>query len=139
MIAAAVVLIGAGTEFYHIAWGTGKAVGQFSLKWLVLFAIFVLFCAAVFAVVSAIVLRGRHTLERARWIVSMRNASAVVRLVLIALVLILPVWFLQRTMWGVVFSGLYFRILLWALMIALLSVLLTDGNEWAGWKPFLAS
>lgn len=139
MIVAAIVLIGAGIEFYHVAWDTGKAVGQFSLKWLALFAIFVLFCVAVFAVVSAIILYGGHTLERARWIVSMRNASAVVRLVLIALVLILPVWFLQRTMWGVVFNGLYFRILLWALMIALLSVLLTDGNEWAGWKPFLAS
>lgn len=135
----AVVLIGAITEFYHVAWGTGEAVGQFSPRWLALFGLFVLFCMMVFMGIIVLILRGEQILEKARWIVAIRNASMLVRIAMIALVLILPIWFLQRTMWGIVFSGLYFRVLLWMLMIALLSVLLTNDNELIDWKPFLAS
>lgn len=135
----AVVLIGAITEFYHVAWGTGEAVGQFSPRWLALFGLFVLFCMMVFMGIIVLILRGEQILEKARWIVAIRNASMLVRIAMIALVLILPIWFLQRTMWGIVFSGLYFRVLLWMLMIALLSVLLTNDNELIHWKPFLAS
>jgi hypothetical protein len=135
----AIVLIGAITEFYHVAWGTGEAVGQFSPRWLALFGLFVLFCMMVFVGGIVLILRGEQMLEKARWIVAIRNASMLVRIAMIALVLILPIWFLQRTMWGIVFSGLYFRVLLWMLMIVLLSVLLTKKNELIDWKPFLAS
>jgi hypothetical protein len=138
MIITVVILIGAGVEFYHVAWGTGKAVGEFSPRWLVLFILFVLFCLALFAGVVIATFHAQFP-ARLQRIVLFRNASALIRIVLAALVLILPIWFLQRTMWGIVFDGLYFRFLLWALMALLLSVLLTSGNELIGWKPFLAS
>ena len=35
-LSAAIVLIGAGTEFFNVASGTGSAVGAFSLTWLIL-------------------------------------------------------------------------------------------------------
>jgi hypothetical protein len=134
-----IVLSGACVEFYHIAWGTGEAVGQFSPRWLILFVLFVLFCLAAFAGILFAVLRSERFIAGARRMISRRNASALLRWTLILLVLIFPICFLQRTMYGIVFHGIYFRVLLWALMMLALSILLANDSELLTWKTFLAS
>lgn len=135
----ALLSTGACVEFYNVAWGTGEAVGEFSPRWLILFAAFVVFCAAlVTGAILAAVGHERFSNIAAR-IVSVRNKSVLARWALAALVLILPVWFLQRSMWGIVFDGIFFRALLWALMIFLLTVILAGGRELVGWHSFLAA
>ena len=44
---AAWILVEACVEFYNVAWGTGKAVGLFSPRWLILFVSFVLLLCGV--------------------------------------------------------------------------------------------
>lgn len=134
-----IVLIGAGVEFYHIAWGTGEAVGQFSPRWFLLFVFFVLFCLALFAGVWFAVLRREEFLSASQRFIALRNKFSAVSWALAMLTLIAPVWFLQRTMWGIVFDGVYFRILLWALAVFLLSFFITRGSSLLEWKPFLAA
>ena len=51
LLSAAVLLIGACTEFFHVASGTGEAVGDFSLTWLILFSAFVVFSFFIFVVI----------------------------------------------------------------------------------------
>lgn len=139
ILAASIVLLGACFEFYHIAWGTGAAIGQFSVRWLALFVFFCLFCAALFAGVLFAVFRQERFLQFFEPAIAFRNKFALARWMLAVLVLIIPVWFLQGTMWGIVFHGMFFRILLWALMAVLLAVLLTQTGDLLGWQPLLAA
>lgn len=133
------VLSGAGIEFYNVAWGTGKAVGLFSLTWLALFAFFVLFCIALYAIIGTAILDRERLSPVLPKLVSLRNRFFALRWLFIAAILILPAWFLQRTMWGIVFDGVYFRALLWFIAAFLLSVLLTHGDVLIEWKPLLAA
>jgi hypothetical protein len=135
----AILLIGAGVEFYHIAWGTGGAVGQFSPRWFLLFVFFVLFCLASFTGVLFAVLRSEKFLSVSQKFIAIRNKFSAVSWALAILALAAPVWFLQRTMWGIVFDGVYFRVLLWALTVFLLSSFITRGDSLIEWKPLLAS
>lgn len=137
--ATAYVLIGACVEFHQVAWGTGEAVGQFSPKWFVLFSLFVLFCILLFAGLMYVILRPEKFSAVAQRLVLLRNKFALVRWLLALIVILLPVWFLQRTMWGIVFDGGNFRALLWALTVLLLSVFISNGNELISWKPLLAA
>lgn len=137
--AAAWILTGACIEFYHVAWGTGEAVGEFSAKWLVLFAFFISLCIAVYAGIGVTVLDRQRSSRVLRKLIAFRNKISAFRWLFVIVILILPAWFLQRTMWGNVFDGLYFRLLLWASTVFLLSSFITHGDSLIEWKPLLAS
>lgn len=132
-------LVGACIEFYNVAWGTGKAVGEFSLRWFLLFVFFVLFCLALYAVTGLAVFQREKFLSIFQKVIAGRNKLSFFRWLLVVLFLVLPAWFLQRTIWGIVFDGVYFRILLWALTIFLLSSFITRGSSFIEWKPFLVA
>lgn len=137
--AAAWILTGACIEFYHVAWGTGEAVGEFSPRWFVLFASFVLFSLAVYTIAGLAILDREKLSLAIEKLVSFRNRLFLFRWLFIVFVLIAPAWFLQRTMWGNVFDGMYFRLLLWALTVFLLSSFITRSDSLIEWKPLLAS
>lgn len=126
-------------EFYNVAWGTGKALGQFSPSWFILFILFVLVAVAIFMGFTFAMLRPEIFSGFVQRVVSMRSRFVSVSWALAILVLILPVWFLQHTMWGIVFNGIYIRALIWGFAAFLLSVLLTRDTRLISWKAFLAS
>ncbi|GAB4497312.1 MAG: hypothetical protein OHK003_05420 [Anaerolineales bacterium] len=136
---AAWVLVGACIEFYNVAWGTGKAVGEFSPKWLVLFAFFILLNAVLYAGVGLAAFQRERFLSLFQKAITFRNKLSFTRWLLVILFLSLPAWFLQRTMWGIVFDGVYFRLLLWALVVSLLSFFITRGNSLIDWNSFLVA
>jgi hypothetical protein len=112
-----ILLYESAVEFYNVALGTGGWLGGFSLKWGVAFFAFALFCllcllAAALALWQPVRL---HLLANA--LVGWRNRLGVVRWVVVAILLCLPVWFLQYSAWGVVFSKTYTRLLIWFLAI----------------------
>ncbi|HNA88226.1 MAG TPA: hypothetical protein PK989_02915 [Anaerolineales bacterium] len=133
------VFVGACREFFHVAWGTGEAVGHFSLRWLALFVLYVLACAVFFAGIWAAFLRPEQFTKIAQPFIRFRNRFSFLRWGVAVLFLILPAWFLQRSMWGVVFDGIYFRLVLWAFNLFLLSSFLTHSESLIEWKPLLAS
>lgn len=98
LLIAAILLMGSSVEFFHIASGTGSAIGAFSLMWFVLFSVFVFLCLALWI---ALILwrRGRFSSASMR-LTSFRNKMKFWRWGLAILVLAFPVWFLQYTMWG---------------------------------------
>lgn len=138
VIVAAWISVGASAEFYNAAWGTGEAVGQFSPRWLILFVSFVLLTSAALTGVWFALFRREKFDAVFKSIISLRNRFPTITWLLAILLLVFPVWFLQRSMWGVVFNGVYFRLLLWALTVFLLAVLLTRSNNVIDWNPFLA-
>ncbi|MBK8781519.1 MAG: hypothetical protein IPO22_06875 [Anaerolineales bacterium] len=134
---AAILFIGAGVEFYHVASGTGNAVGAFSITWLLLFFVFSIFCLALFA---GIVLQRHGSLSSAfAKLISWRNGIKFLRWVIAVLVIAFPVWFLQYTKWGIVFHGFYIRALIWITVVFIFAFLASSDDTLAGWKELLAA
>ena len=126
-------------EFYNVAWDTGEAVGRFSPSWFVLFVLFTLFAVALFVGFTYAMLRPEIFNGVSQRVILYRSRFVSAAWVLAVVVLVLPVWFLQRTMWGIVFDGIYMRSLIWALTLFLLSILLTRADALISWRAFLAA
>ena len=135
----AYIVIRACMEFYAIAWGTGVWLGEFSLKWGIGFFGFVLFCILVWAGVVLIMWKPSVFGELPGKIVSLRQKMKVLRWIVVIALLAFPVWFLQYTPWGVVFSGLYFRLLLWVYVALGLAVFLKSDERLVSWSTLLAA
>ncbi|MCC6298105.1 MAG: hypothetical protein IT314_02315 [Anaerolineales bacterium] len=129
------LLTAASLEFYNITWGTGEWLGEFSLKWLVAFVLFELFCVASLWGVILTLWRNEKMSVLLQKIAHLRAKFGFARWVLGAVILILPIWILQYTAWGLVIDQ-YLRLLLWAVSAIVLGYLLTRSNdkaiEWLG-------
>jgi hypothetical protein len=118
--AAAVLLCGAVTEFYNIAWGTGSWYGEFSFKWGAGFVLFSAICAALLIACAVVLWRemGRQAAAGAQ----IRQGR--LRWALGAIVVVAPIGLLQYSPLGVVLRGPYLRVLLWVLCIVALAIIL---------------
>lgn len=132
-----ILLIGAGRDFFYVASGTGSAVGAFSPFWFMLFSAFVLFCLTLFLFLM-LWQRGKFTSAITR-LISERNKMSFLRWLFAILALVFPVWFLQYSMWGIVFHGIFIRALIWLAVIFIFSFLVSSGNELIGWKETLSA
>ncbi|MDK1081073.1 MAG: hypothetical protein QGD88_06295 [Anaerolineae bacterium] len=133
------ILIRACIEFYEIAWGTGIWWGEFSLKWGAVFFVFIVFCVLSW-IASGFVFWRQATLSGWRKrIVAFREKLGPFRWVVAIILLGFPVWFLQYTPWGIVFSGLYFRLLLWVYVALGLAIFLKFGKPLMSWLTILVS
>ena len=137
LLSAAVLLIGACMEFFHVASGTGEAVGDFSLTWLILFSAFVVFSFFIFVV---IIFWQRGTLSVASMrVTSYRNKLNFLCLIFAVLVLVFPVWFLQYTKWGIVFQEFFIRSLIWIVVVLIVAFLASKDDTLFGWKEVLGA
>jgi hypothetical protein len=133
------ILVRACIEFYNIAWGSGAWLGEFSLKWGVGFFAFAAFCVFSF-ILAALIIWKQDAL--ARWrerIIWFREKLGGFRWLVILALLVAPVWFLQYTPWGVVFSGLYFRLFLWIYVLFGLGIFLQTDARFLSWSGFLTA
>ncbi len=128
LIGLAYIFIRACTEFYDIAWGTGHWLGEFSPKWGTGFFAFVTFCIVSWFVVALIIWKHDILKKWERTIVALRKKLGIFRWLIAFALLVFPVWFLQYTLWGIVFRGLYFRLFLW-IFIALGIAVFMQANE----------
>ncbi len=134
------LLTAASMEFYNITWGTGEWLGLFSLKWFLAFVLFELFCVISLEGVILTLWRNEKMLSLLRRTARLRAKFGIVRWVSSAVILILPLWLLQYTAWGLVLHGLYLRLLLWAVSAVLLGFLLTRSDEDAlEWHALLSA
>lgn len=125
------LLTAASLEFYNITWGTGEWLGEFSVKWFIAFVLFELFCVVCLEATILAAWRNEKFSSALARVAKLRNKLGALRWVLSAVVLILPIWILQYTAWGLVLHGQYLRWLLWAVSAILLGFLLTRSDEHA--------
>ena len=123
------LLAGAASEFYNIAYGTGGLFGGFSIKWLLAELLFILFC------LIALVLAGLALWQPGRLravsdaLVRTRASLKTVRWVIAAAVLLFPIWLLQNSPWGVVFSKIYIRLSIWLATVLVLAYLVSRDSQ----------
>lgn len=139
LVAFCYILTRACMEFYAVAWGSGIWLGEFSLKWGAGFFVFILFCILSWVgMVLAFWKRDVLAVWRER-IIAFREKLGALRWLIVLILLIFPVWFLQYTPWGVVFSGLYFRLFLWLYVLFGLTIFLQTGEKLLRWSGLLTA
>ncbi|MEW6241357.1 MAG: hypothetical protein AB1564_11170 [Chloroflexota bacterium] len=129
LVLAAVILTSSCLEFYSVASGTGNWWADFSLKWALFFAAFDLFCLLALAAL-VLALWFPPTLTRlARPAIDLRKRlGTVLRWLAIVIILILPVWLFQYSLWGIVFRGPV-RLVVWGVAAASTGFLLTRAED----------
>jgi hypothetical protein len=134
------MLSGACVEFYAIAWSSGNWLGQFSLKWFLLFLLFILFCAACLVSVMLSLWFPEKLTSVFVGASRLRDGLKGVRWLLVIIILGMPVYFFQYTPWGMIFGGSNFRALVWALSVVLIGWLLSAGSgQVLTWKKLLGA
>lgn len=125
--------------FQEIAWGTGTWRGEYSLKWGMAFAVYIVIC------IFAIILAGFLLWHREKFnqifekMIMFRNQLGIARWLFALFFYISPLWFFQFTPWGLVFSDIYIRILIWCLAVFGLAFFIKKGNSLFGWTEFLVA
>jgi hypothetical protein len=138
LAAAAIVLYGAAVDFYNVASGTGNWIGQLSLKWAAAFALFVAFCVLCMVAACLAVWRPSTAAGIVRKLAVWRSHMGSFRFLVAALFLLVPIWFLQYSPWGVVFGRPYSRLLIWIFLSLLTAVLISsDTNHLTSWPAVL--
>ncbi|MBT3413133.1 MAG: hypothetical protein HN560_08780 [Anaerolineae bacterium] len=132
-------LFSTALEFYNIAWGTGNSLGDFSLKWGVLFSGFSLFLTFILLIIWFLLWRPQVLESLIDSLVSMRDRLGFLRYCIAIAILVLPVWFLRYSIWGLVFTGTYFRAFIWMLIVVGLAILLSKTNTLISWNALLLS
>ena len=125
--------------FQKIAWGTGVWWGEYSLKWGVIYIAYILFCVFIVILSGFALWRPERIQVPFEKMILFRERLGIVRWLLALLIIILPIWFLQYTRWGVVFSDIYVRIVLWCFVVFWLAFFIKKGNILLGWTELLAA
>ena len=117
------------SEFHKIAWGTGLLLGGFSRKWGLLFILFSVLLAALLILLGFSLWKTEKLESFRENIIRYRHRAGYLSWFLAFALLLIPPIFFQYTLWGLVFTGIYFRILLWIILVILLAILLTKEEE----------
>lgn len=125
--------------FQKIAWGTGVWWGEYSLKWGIAYILYIIFCVFVVFLAGNAIWRPPKFQPLFDEMIVIRERSGISRWFLALLVLISPVWFFQYTAWGLVFSDIYIRILIWSLVVFLFAFLIKKGSALSGWNEYMAA
>jgi hypothetical protein len=133
------LLLGSCFELFDVAWGTGSGFGQLSFVWLIIFMAFCLFCVVFTCFLVYGFWNEKPHVFIANRLINFREYSNAIRLTMLVFVLFIPVWFFQFSMWGIVFHGIYFRLLIWVIVTGLAAVFLTRGAELVRAPDFLSA
>lgn len=135
----AALLVGANREFYNIAEGSGTVLSAFAPTWLAFFALFFLITLLALVAFGFYLFNPAPFLKYKNFAVRLRARLGRARWALALLAWLFPIYFLQYTAWGAVFHGIFIRLLLAALSVALMTWLFAGGDELAAQNPFWAA
>jgi hypothetical protein len=135
----AYLLFESSRAIQKIAWGTGIWWGEYSMKWAMAYLLFCAFCILAVVVVGFILFRMRTFQLVFDRMIAFRERLGNVRWVLILLLLVFPVWLFQYTPWGVVFSDMYVRTLVWSLVVLGVAFLAKRRNALIGWTELIVA
>ncbi|MBI5943853.1 MAG: hypothetical protein HY864_05750 [Chloroflexi bacterium] len=133
------LLFESSRAFQKIAWGTGVWWREYSLTWGAAYLIYILFCILVVILAWGALFRWQILQPAFNRLISIREKLGRARWIPAIFIFISPVWLFQYTAWGLVFSDIYIRVLVWCLVVLALSFFIKKGNTLFGWAEFLAA
>ena len=127
-------------DLYNITHGAGNLLGGFSVKWGLIFAFLLIFLISLLFILWFSLWKAEVLEPAIERIVAIRQKLFFFRWILALPLLVLPVYFYQYTLWGLVFNSLYFRLFVWIFLSVFLAILLTrEEKKLIGWFPLLQS
>ncbi|MEX2144515.1 MAG: hypothetical protein WD740_07965 [Anaerolineales bacterium] len=135
---AGLLVVLAASELFSLGWGSGTWLGRLSVKWALTIALFYLPLATLLVLLTiGLYAPGRLKRTQKRFL-RIRQSLGLWRWALLAPFLIFLPWFVFYSAWGGLFIGLYFRVLLFLIVLGLVAVLLTDHTtQLIEWRSFL--
>lgn len=134
----ALLLILVGVEIFNLGWGSGSWLGRLSDKWVLTLVPFYFFIAFIFYLVAMKLYQPRLLARFEKQFISARTRLGKWNWILLTLLLLAPAWFVFYSPWGGLFTGFFFRIILFVLTLLLAAFLLTKHKtQLVEWKPFL--
>lgn len=133
------IAIKACVAFQKVAVGTGNVLSQYSPVWGLAFVLIILF--SIFFLTVIVFLFWKPILLEPILInlANIREKFGIFRWVIAFLFLISIGWFLQYTVWGLVFRDIYLRIFLWGCVLIFLTIFLTKGSSLFQWNAFVSA
>lgn len=132
------LLVGSCVDFFDIGQGTGAWLCGFALTWAIIFSGYCILSLIVLVTLLNIVWRDQIYVAVIARITSLRSAVGNFRWLLALIFFAFPLWLFQFTVWGIVFQGLFIRLLVWALSFFFFSIFIGDGSQLIYWERFLA-
>lgn len=126
-------------EFHKVAWGTGNWLGQFSFKWGVIFFLFVSFLIGILFSVKMFFWDKQKLQKVVNILISQREKIGIARYLVIIFLISSSVFYLQYTLWGLVFTDTYLRVFYWGLLILSVAFLLSKQNTIISLETMLVS
>ena len=133
------LLVGACADVNRVASFTGNWLGGYSPKWAAAMAFFVLFCLALLALAAVEAWSPRTVEGLFSRLTRIRSMVGLMRWPIALALWLAPIWFFQYTYWGIVFTGLSFRLLIWGLCALGLAFLLTRSASFLTFDSLLAA
>lgn len=115
-------------------------LGEFAMTWAIFFVAFCITCFALFAALVKLIWKNTIFTQVVNKIIAIRYQLGWKKWLLVALIYIIPLWFLRFSLFGIVFHGLFFRLSIWTMQLFFMAVLITqEDNDLLTWKVFLGS
>ncbi len=134
VLTSAALLAQASIELNRVAWGTGEWIGEYSPKWGLGFFGFILASLGLLALTLTWAWSPRRLDPARDALIRLRARLGFVRWILAFAFALAPVWLFQYTSWGVVFTGLGIRLLVWILSTLGLGFCISRGDQPLVWR-----
>ena len=131
------ILLGSCVDFFDIAWGTGIWLGEFAPAWFVIFVMYCLLCLTTLVLLAPVIWQDKKYIGIGNKLISLRNKIGNFRWVVAVAVFVFSIWLFQFTVLGIIFQGLFIRLLLWMVVLFMVTMLVTNGPELTNWPNFL--
>jgi hypothetical protein len=133
------LLTSASLELNRVAWGTGEWVGEYSPKWAIGFFGFVIVSLGILALTLTWAWFPRRLDFLWGGLTRLRVRIGFFRWVFALAFLLAPAWLFQYTSWGVVFTGVGIRLVVWIVSTLGLGFCLSHGGQPLVWNETLAA
>jgi hypothetical protein len=119
----------AAAEVLALGWGSGSFIGRLSLKWSITIAALYLTAGVLLAALFVILYLPD---QRSRWqkrLISWRQQLGIWKGPMLAVSFLFLPWFVFYSPWGSLFTGFFFRLVLFLIFVSLSTALLSRGSR----------
>lgn len=131
------MVLGACFEFLFIAQGTGQWAYGFSLIWAIFFVFYICTSFGGFTFALFILWNQTAFFNAREKLLLLRKKIFMLRWLIGPIIFLTPIYMFQFTVLGIIFNGLFTRLLIWLMCLLTLSYLFSDSDHLINTHHFL--
>jgi hypothetical protein len=128
-LSSSAIIFGSCFEFFKIAQGTGQWQYGFSFTWALIFVSYLLISTATLASVLYVFWNQNTLLVLRERLLKFRIRVFAIRWLFAIAIFLIPIYIFQFTVLGIIFDGLFTRLLVWLICLLIASYFLSNEDE----------